>query len=60
MPVTNTSGIVGIKKDPTWNSYSVKIGNRLHVGRWPTLAEAKAARHAALKVLNYHENHGRA
>lgn len=60
MPITNTSGEVGICKDPLSNSYVVRIGNRLHVGRWQTMAEAKAARHAALKVLNYHPNHGRA
>ena len=60
MPVTNKSGEVGIWKDPLSNSYSVRIGKRLHVGRWPTMEEAKAARHAAMKVLHYHENHGRA
>lgn len=59
MPSTNTSGHVGIYKDPIANSYIVKIGKRLHVGRWPTMEEALAARHAALKVLNYHENHGK-
>lgn len=60
MPVTNKSGEVGIHKDPTANSYVVRIGKKLHVGRWQTMEEAKAARHAAMKVLNYHENHGRA
>lgn len=60
MPVTNKSGEVGIWKDPTSNSYVVRIGKRMTVGRWQTMEEAKAARHAALKILHYHENHGRA
>lgn len=59
MPSTNKSGHAGIWKDPASNSYTVRIGKRFHVGRWPTMAEARAARHAALKILGYHENHGK-
>lgn len=55
----NSVDEIGIYKDPHYESYQVKIGHSLHVGRWGTLAEAKAARHAALRVLNYHPNHGR-
>ena len=55
----NSTGELGIHKDPLYESYQVRIGKSFHIGRWGTLAEARAARHAAMKVLNYHENHGR-
>lgn len=61
MPITNTSGTVGVSWDRTknrWYAYiSVKDTNK-SIGRFTSKDDAIAARKAAEVELGYHPNHG--
>ncbi len=60
LDVRNTSGHTGIRKRK--NRYYVETKNMrksIHVGTYPTLEEAIAARDAYYKAENYHSNHGK-
>ncbi len=62
-PTTNTSGVVGVSFDSTyqtWHAYiGVGEGKRKSLGYFITKEEAAAARKGAERVLGYHANHGR-
>lgn len=58
----NNSGITGIshaEKSNRWVATVGDSGRKIHLGHYKTLEEAVAARQAAVKVLGYHQNHGR-
>ena len=61
LPVTNTSGCVGVHFSSRTNRWSAKIGvgiKDMHLGTYRTMDEAIAARKAAEKVLGYSGRHG--
>ena len=57
MPITNVSGVVGVRKIPGTGRYRVEIGGggnkRVCVGNYATVREAAIARRAAEKVLGF-------
>lgn len=59
---TNTSGFNGVsffKRDGTWAASIGIEGRAVHLGYFPTAAEANAARLAANALNQFHTNHGR-
>ncbi len=56
-PANNTSGEIGVQRRQS-GSYQVRVGDR-HIGTFPTMAEAAAARRAASTSMGFHPNHGR-
>lgn len=61
--INNESGVNGISfhtRDKVWSArISIGRSQDVHLGNYDTKAEAVAARFAAEKVLEYHENHGK-
>lgn len=56
----NTSGRTGVSKTKDgYVAYASKDKQRIHLGSFSTIEEATAARMAADKILEFHENHGR-
>jgi hypothetical protein len=63
MPVTNTSGVVGVSWSNARGRWVAQIwdrGRHRGLGRFVRFEDAVKARKSAEKALNYHENHGRA
>lgn len=58
----NTSGVMGVKIDPRYNTWQAWIefaGKKKHLGSFKSFDAAVAARKAAERRLGFHENHGR-
>lgn len=64
IPSTNTSGVMGVARDPEqphkWRASIRERGFTRVIGRFDTADQAIAARKAAEVRLGFHENHGRA
>lgn len=59
---TSSTGIPGTSLDRRTGKYIVSItysGARRHIGQYSNVHDAKIARSAAERALNFHENHGR-
>jgi len=59
---TNTSGTAGISSDARRGGFVVEIsdaGAKRHIGSFANIRDARLARKAAERALNYHPNHGR-
>lgn len=61
-PKNNSSGAVGVhfhKKSQSWHARIFVNGNRIHLGGFERIEDAKAAYLQARKKYNFHKNHGR-
>ena len=61
MPITNTSGCVGVyydKLNDAWFSCIWKNNKQIRIGTFKSKSEAVIARKGAEKELGYHHNHG--
>lgn len=59
---SNKSGVIGVDWHKATNKWRAQIGgkpNNIHLGLFPTIEEAIAARKSAEASLGYHPNHGR-
>lgn len=64
LPVTsaNSSGVIGVwyvVKRGKWGAQIVRDGQNIFLGHYDNEREAKIARRAAEKALQFHNNHGR-
>ncbi|CCV12949.1 HNH endonuclease signature motif containing protein [Mesorhizobium sp. STM 4661] len=62
LPVTNTSGYIGVTFEKHRNSFRAMIrheGRKTHIGRFLTAEQASAAYQAKALELGFHTNHGR-
>lgn len=64
IPKHNTSGYMGVRKDPQkesrWIAYIMFNGKRRYLGSFEKIEEAVSARKEAERRLGFHVNHGRA
>jgi hypothetical protein len=62
LPVTNSSGIIGVRRSPNGKRWVAEIavdGRTIWLGAFDMIEEAAAARKSADALYGYHENHGR-
>lgn len=62
VPKNNTSGVMGVlwdKQKQKWRARIISAGKQTHIGYFPDLESATAARKTAELTYGYHENHGR-
>lgn len=62
VPRHNTSGVIGVswcEQDQRWRARMHLGAKSLHLGQFRDIEDAIAARKAAEKFYNFHENHGR-
>lgn len=61
MPVTNTSGHIGVFRSPTgwYSQIRNETGQKISLGYFDSFNAAVAARSSAEKEFGYHPNHGR-
>lgn len=62
VPFDSLSGAIGVSfysRDGTWHAKISTGGRNIHLGYFPTKAQAVAARKEAERRYGFHENHGR-